>query len=39
MGAAAIGVALWRYHLQYNPKNAEWFGRDRKSIYDGRESR
>lgn len=29
MGAAAIGVALWRYMMRYNPKNPEWFNRDR----------
>ncbi|ORY25855.1 putative dihydroxyacetone synthase [Naematelia encephala] len=29
MGAAAIGVALWRYQMRYNPRNSEWFGRDR----------
>ena len=29
MGAAAIGVALWRYQLNYNPSNPEWFNRDR----------
>jgi hypothetical protein len=31
MGAAAIGVALWRYHMKYNPKNPDWVGRDRES--------
>ncbi|KAL1731909.1 Transketolase, thiamine diphosphate binding domain-containing protein [Schizophyllum commune] len=29
MGAAAIGVALWRYQMRYNPKNPDWFNRDR----------
>ena len=29
MGAAAIGVSLWRYHMRYNPLNPEWFDRDR----------
>ena len=29
MGAAAIGVALWRYHMRYNPLNPDWAGRDR----------
>ncbi|KAK4689319.1 dihydroxyacetone synthase, partial [Tremellales sp. Uapishka_1] len=29
MGAAAIGVALWRYEMKYNPRNPEWFDRDR----------
>jgi len=30
MGAATIGIALWRYHMQYNPKNPDWLNRDRK---------
>lgn len=30
MGAAAIGIALWRYEMRYNPANPEWFNRDRK---------
>ncbi|KAL1742395.1 Transketolase, thiamine diphosphate binding domain-containing protein [Schizophyllum fasciatum] len=29
MGAAAIGVALWRHMMRYNPKNPDWFNRDR----------
>lgn len=29
MGAAAIGVALWRYQMRYNPSNPEWLARDR----------
>lgn len=29
MGASAIGVALWRYEMRYNPLNPEWFNRDR----------
>lgn len=33
MGAAAIGVALWRYHLRYNPANPDWFARDRTSRF------
>ena len=31
MGAATIGVALWRYAMRYNPSNPEWFARDRRS--------
>jgi len=31
MGAAAIGIALWRYHMRYNPLNPQWAGRDRES--------
>ena len=33
MGAATIGIALWRYHMHYNPKNADWFNRDRESMF------
>lgn len=29
MGAASIGVALWRYLMRYNPSNPDWFARDR----------
>ncbi|KAK8853030.1 transketolase [Kwoniella newhampshirensis] len=29
MGAAAIGVALWRYEMKFNPANPDWFARDR----------
>ncbi|BEJ18270.1 hypothetical protein CspHIS471_0705470 [Cutaneotrichosporon sp. HIS471] len=29
MGAAAIGVALFRHVMVYNPSNPEWFARDR----------
>jgi dihydroxyacetone synthase len=29
MGAAAIGIALWRYEMRYNPANPDWFNRDR----------
>lgn len=29
MGAAAIGVSLWRYMMRFNPANPQWFGRDR----------
>jgi hypothetical protein len=29
MGAAAIGIALWRYEMRYNPLNPDWFNRDR----------
>jgi dihydroxyacetone synthase len=29
MGAASIGVALWRYLMRYNPSNPAWFARDR----------
>ncbi|WWC61577.1 transketolase [Kwoniella dejecticola CBS 10117] len=29
MGAAAIGIALWRYEMRFNPGNPDWFNRDR----------
>ncbi|KAL2209942.1 hypothetical protein CC79DRAFT_1269361 [Sarocladium strictum] len=29
IGMAAIGVALWKYTMRYNPLNSEWFDRDR----------
>lgn len=29
MGASAIGIALWRYEMRYNPLNPDWFNRDR----------
>uniref|UniRef100_A0A060TDE3 Transketolase n=1 Tax=Blastobotrys adeninivorans TaxID=409370 RepID=A0A060TDE3_BLAAD len=35
MGMAAIGVALWKHVLKYNPKNANWFNRDRFVLSNG----
>lgn len=29
MGAAAMAYALWTKHLRFNPKNPDWWGRDR----------
>lgn len=29
MGAAPMAYALWAHHLTHNPKNPEWFNRDR----------
>ncbi len=29
MGAAAMAYALWTRHLHFNPKNPDWWGRDR----------
>jgi transketolase len=29
MGVAAMAYTLWTRHLRFNPKNPEWFGRDR----------
>ncbi|KAL0932492.1 dihydroxyacetone synthase [Colletotrichum truncatum] len=35
VGMAAIGVALYKYTLRYNPKNSEWFDRDRFVLSNG----
>lgn len=35
LGMAAIGVALWKYVLRYNPANANWFDRDRFVLSNG----
>jgi len=29
MGAAAMGYTMWTKHLRFNPKNPQWFNRDR----------
>jgi len=29
MGAAAIAYTIWTRHLQHNPRNPDWFNRDR----------
>lgn len=29
MGAATMAYALWTRHLRFNPRNPNWFGRDR----------
>jgi transketolase len=29
LGMAEVGYVLWRYTMKYNPKNANWFNRDR----------
>lgn len=29
LGMAAIGVALWKHTMRYNPADPEWFDRDR----------
>lgn len=33
MGAAAIGVALFREAMRYNPRNPLWLNRDRFVLY------
>lgn len=35
IGMAAIGVALWKYVMRYNPSNPEWFDRDRFVLSNG----
>ncbi|OQU98946.1 Transketolase, thiamine diphosphate binding domain-containing protein [Cladophialophora immunda] len=35
IGMAPLGVALWRHTMRYNPKNAEWFDRDRFVLSNG----
>jgi dihydroxyacetone synthase len=35
IGMAAIGVALWKYIMRYNPSNPEWFDRDRFVLSNG----
>ncbi len=35
MGMAEIGVALWAGHLRHNPKNPDWFDRDRFVLSNG----
>lgn len=36
LGMAAIGVALWKYVMRYNPANPEWFDRDRFVLSNGK---
>lgn len=38
IGMAPLGVALWRHTMRYNPKNAEWFDRDRFVLSNGHAS-
>ncbi|XHG05893.1 hypothetical protein AWENTII_009107 [Aspergillus wentii] len=35
IGMAAIGVALYKYMMRYNPSNPEWFDRDRFVLSNG----
>lgn len=35
IGMAAIGVALYKYAMRYNPSNPEWFDRDRFVLSNG----
>ena len=29
LGMAEVGYVLWRHTMKYNPKNPNWFNRDR----------
>jgi transketolase len=35
IGMAAIGVALYKYAMRYNPSNPDWFDRDRFVLSNG----
>jgi transketolase len=35
MGMAEIGVSLWLNHLRHNPKNPQWYNRDRFILSNG----
>ena len=35
LGMAAIGVALWKYEMRYNPLDPNWFDRDRFVLSNG----
>jgi dihydroxyacetone synthase len=35
IGMAAIGVALYKYTMRYNPSNPDWFDRDRFVLSNG----
>jgi hypothetical protein len=35
LGMAAIGVALWKYTMRYNPCDPQWFDRDRFVLSNG----
>lgn len=36
IGMAAIGVALYKYAMRYNPSNPDWFDRDRFVLSNGK---
>nr|RBQ89233.1 hypothetical protein FVER53263_09977 [Fusarium verticillioides] len=38
IGMAAIGVALWKYAMRYNPNDPGWFDRDRFVLSNGHAS-
>nr|XP_036577936.1 dihydroxyacetone synthase [Colletotrichum truncatum]KAF6785066.1 dihydroxyacetone synthase [Colletotrichum truncatum] len=35
IGMAPMAVALWKYAMRYNPRNTEWFDRDRFVLSNG----
>ncbi|KAF2096108.1 hypothetical protein NA57DRAFT_78880 [Rhizodiscina lignyota] len=35
IGMAPLGVALWKHIMRYNPKNGDWFDRDRFVLSNG----
>ena len=35
VGMAAIGLALWKHTMRYNPNNPDWFDRDRFILSNG----
>lgn len=37
LGMAAIGVALYKYAMRYNPADPEWFDRDRFVLSNGKD--
>lgn len=39
LGMAAIGVALWKYVMRYNPADPDWFDRDRFVLSNGETAR
>lgn len=39
IGMAAIGVALWKHVMRYNPSNPDWFDRDRFVLSNGMHTR
>jgi dihydroxyacetone synthase len=36
LGMAAIGVALWKHVMRYNPTDPDWFDRDRFVLSNGK---
>ncbi|KAK4933861.1 hypothetical protein LTR66_015855, partial [Elasticomyces elasticus] len=35
IGMAPLGVALWKHEMRYNPRNPDWFDRDRFVLSNG----